>query len=162
MGALGDIIFAWAHRMEIWPLGILIHALELKLWPFEVFPYVYIGKPCICNFFSAHTLGDKWGIPVRHMYILHWQPLPDLLKIGVQVACLHCMALLYIQLDHVEVSGQFFLLSVWSPWISIKTIKYWSKSRGGSNKKHQNNSSDGKLILGDIRTSHLCLNDDVP
>ena len=35
-------------------------------------------------------------------------------------ACLHCMALLGIQLNYVMVSGQFiyfffFLLSVWSP-----------------------------------------------
>ena len=32
-------------------------------------------------------------------------------------ACLHCMALLSIQLNYVMVSGQFFffLLSVWSP-----------------------------------------------
>ena len=31
-------------------------------------------------------------------------------------ACLHCMALLCIQLDSVVVFGSFFLLSVWSPW----------------------------------------------
>ena len=25
------------------------HTLEFKLQPFEVFPYVCIGKPCVCN-----------------------------------------------------------------------------------------------------------------
>jgi hypothetical protein len=32
--------------------GILIHALEIKLWHFEVLPYVYMGKSCICNVLS--------------------------------------------------------------------------------------------------------------
>ena len=27
----------------------LINTLELKLWYFEVFPYVCIGKPYVCN-----------------------------------------------------------------------------------------------------------------
>ena len=31
-------------KLEIWWKGILIHALELKLWPFELFPYVCIGS----------------------------------------------------------------------------------------------------------------------
>jgi hypothetical protein len=31
-----------------------------------------------------------------------------LIKIGVQAACLHCMAVLCIQLDYVVVSGHFF------------------------------------------------------
>ena len=29
--------------------GFLIHTLELKLWHFEVFPYVCMWKPCVCN-----------------------------------------------------------------------------------------------------------------
>ena len=31
----------------------LIHASELKLWHFEVFQYVYVGKPYICNVFGS-------------------------------------------------------------------------------------------------------------
>ena len=30
----------------------LIHTLELKLWYFEVFPYVCMWKPCVCNIVS--------------------------------------------------------------------------------------------------------------
>ena len=52
----------------------------------------------------AHgVLRDERGI-VMHVHILRWQSLPALIKIGVQAACLHCMALLCIQLDYVEVS----------------------------------------------------------
>ena len=29
--------------------GMLIHTLELKLWHFEVLPYVCMWKPCVCN-----------------------------------------------------------------------------------------------------------------
>ena len=29
--------------------GFLIHTLELKLWHFEVSPYVCMWKPCVCN-----------------------------------------------------------------------------------------------------------------
>ena len=52
MGALGHIIFTehaeWIEN-EIWHEKILINALESKLRPFEVYPYVYIGKPSIYN-----------------------------------------------------------------------------------------------------------------
>ena len=40
----------WAETRD-WPLGILIHTLQLKLRHFEVSPYVCIGKPCMCNVF---------------------------------------------------------------------------------------------------------------
>ena len=40
-------------KLEIWPDRILIHAFESKLRPFEVFPYVFIGKPCVCNVFRS-------------------------------------------------------------------------------------------------------------
>ena len=46
--ALWAIIFTWACRIgqnQKFDLKDLIHTLELKLWHFEVFPYVYIGKP---------------------------------------------------------------------------------------------------------------------
>ena len=39
-------------KNEIWYEKILIHALELKLRPFKVYPYVCIGKPCVCNVLS--------------------------------------------------------------------------------------------------------------
>ena len=32
--------------------NFLIHALELKLRPFKVHPYVCIGKPRLCNVLS--------------------------------------------------------------------------------------------------------------
>ena len=41
LGVLGDIIFTWAHRMGRNYRGILIHTLELKLQPSEVFPCLY-------------------------------------------------------------------------------------------------------------------------
>ena len=63
--------------------------------------------------FSAHVLRAKRGIPIRPVHILRWWPLPDLIKIGVQAACLHWMALLGIQLDYVEVSGQHFFCLVY-------------------------------------------------
>ena len=54
-------------------------------------------------------------------------------KIEVQVACLHCMVLLCIQLDYMVVPGHFFLLSVWSPCYIVllsrkkkkKDFHYW-------------------------------------
>ena len=58
------------------------------------------------------------GIPIMHAHahIITLTTFTYLIKIGVQAACLHCMALLHIQLNHVEISGQFFFLfSVWAP-----------------------------------------------
>ena len=49
-------------RLQIWPLGILIHTLQLKLRHFEVSPYVCIGKPCICNVFRPRA---TWGVGLR-------------------------------------------------------------------------------------------------
>ena len=36
----------------------MIHSSEseLMLWPFEVFPYIYIGKPYICNVFCPRAV----------------------------------------------------------------------------------------------------------
>ena len=53
-------------KNEIWHEKILIHALELKLRPFEVSPYVYTGKPCVCNV-SAHALRE--GRDHAHMNV---------------------------------------------------------------------------------------------
>ena len=86
-------------KLKVWPLEILIHALELKLWHFEI----CIGKPCICKV-STHALRDGRGLASAET----WRPLPNLVRIWVYSACLHCMALLCIQLKYVMVSGHFF------------------------------------------------------
>ena len=70
--------------------------------------------------FYAHALHDKPGIPVMHAHILCRRPLPDLIKIGVQAACLHFMALLCIQLDYVVISRHFFFCLVYG---SLKHAK---------------------------------------
>ena len=44
-----------ASKLKDWRRGLLIHASELKLWHFEVFPYISIGKPYICNVFRPRT-----------------------------------------------------------------------------------------------------------
>ena len=47
-------------KLEILTWGILIHALELKLWPFKVFTYVCIGSHAFAMF-SAHALREGRG-----------------------------------------------------------------------------------------------------
>ena len=42
-------------RVDLVGLTPSIHTLELKLWPFKVFPYVCIGKPCVCNVFRPRA-----------------------------------------------------------------------------------------------------------
>ena len=37
-------------KLEIWLRGILTHTLEVKLRPFEIFPYVYIGSHAVAMF----------------------------------------------------------------------------------------------------------------
>ena len=64
-------------KPEIWPWGILIHALELKLRPFEVFPYVLYREAMHLQYFHV------WCVLFRNM-----------LKNGEWATCLHCMALL--------------------------------------------------------------------
>ena len=49
-------------KLEIWPERILIYSLELKLQPFEVFPYVCIVMPFIYNVFRPCA---KWGAWLR-------------------------------------------------------------------------------------------------
>ena len=49
-------------------------------------------------------------------------PLPNIH--GYFDACLHCMALLCIQLDCVVVFGPFFLLNVWSPCYTLNSKNY--------------------------------------
>ena len=53
LGSISDHIFHMGMqnvpRLENVRAGFLIHTLELKLWHFEVFPYVCMWKPCVCN-----------------------------------------------------------------------------------------------------------------
>ena len=58
-----DILFTWARRMGqikslVWPDGILIHTLELKLWLFKVSICLY-RKPCICNVCPLRVRGVR-------------------------------------------------------------------------------------------------------
>ena len=100
-------------KLEIWPLGILIHTLQLKLQQFEVSPYVCIGKPCTCNVYRPPAtcgagLRAHMKVTTFTQFIYNWN-----------IGCL--LALLCIQLNYVEVSEQFFfLLNVWrSLWKKI-------------------------------------------
>ena len=63
-------------------------------------------------------------INVRHVHIhvVRWRPLPDLLKIGVLAACLHCMALLCIQLDQCVVPLKQLKIKQWSRDGSAKKV----------------------------------------
>ena len=85
----------WARRMdyELQKMTIfLIHTLELKLWHFEIFPYVCIGKPYICNISRPHT---TWvGVAMRTYVCDDFYQICS--KSQVDGACLHCMALLCI------------------------------------------------------------------
>ena len=71
VGALGDLIFIWAHRMnqnQKFDVGILIHAFESKVWPFEVFPYVCTGT---CVFAKIYTsIETSPNVCIRMPYLL--------------------------------------------------------------------------------------------
>ena len=58
------------HNYKFLGSGILIHTLELKLWHFEVFPYVCIGKPCVCNVFHPRATWNTRG--VRYLETQNW------------------------------------------------------------------------------------------
>ena len=60
-------------KYKIWWQIILIHALELKLWPFEVSPYVCIGKALHLQCFQptrAHKRDDLYPIWSKREYRL--------------------------------------------------------------------------------------------
>ena len=62
MGGFGTLRRIILHGHTEWverPEMILIHALQLKLQPFEFFPYVCIGSHAYAMF-SAHALCEKW------------------------------------------------------------------------------------------------------
>ena len=75
----------------------LIHTLELKLWLFEV----CIGSHSLAMF-AKNFYGHAKKFYGRAAYVD--DPLPKI----VHIACLHCMALLRIQLDCVVLFGPFF------------------------------------------------------
>ena len=109
-------------KLEIWPWGILIHVLELKLRPFKVFPYVCIGKPCICNVFRPRA---TWGAELRaHINVTTFT------KCG-QNWSISCLLALYGSTKHPAMwwfPDLFFLLSAWSPCytLSRKKIKKYN------------------------------------
>ena len=69
---------------------IFIHALELKLRPFEVSPYVCIGSHAFAMFKNYGCAGYV-DDPLSNTVCIY----------GYFDACLHCIALLCIQLDYV-------------------------------------------------------------
>ena len=77
-------------KLEVWPDRILIHALELKLWHFEVFPICLYREAMHLQCFTPTRYVSGRG----HAHICTWRPLPDLLKIAIEGACLHYRALL--------------------------------------------------------------------
>ena len=104
--------------------------------------------------FSAHALHEERGIPVMHAHILRWRPSPDLIKVGVQAASLHCMALLCIWLDYVVVFGPFFFCLVCGPLERKKT----SEERTTS----QFNITDGLFGPVELLSITLLLNSRQP
>ena len=86
--ALGAMIFYMGtqngSKLVVWWQGLLIHASELKLWHFEVFQYVCIGKPYICNVFRPCA---TWVTFTRF----------------VQNCCIGCLLALYGSSMHVAV-----------------------------------------------------------
>ena len=80
-------------KLEIWPERILIHALQLKLWPLK-FSICLYRKPCICNVF--HPCSHIKVTTITH-FGQNWS--------------LGCLLALYGS-SCVVISGLFFLLSV--------------------------------------------------
>ena len=77
----------------------LIYTLELKLQPFEVFPYVCTGKPYVCNVFRPRS---TWGVWSRaHMNVT---TITRFVQICSMHASRHCGTTSYT----VLLSGQFF------------------------------------------------------
>ena len=93
--------------MEDLTLRNLIHALELKLQHFEVSRYVCIGSRIYAIFAHKKNYGRAGYVD---------DLLPNIAHIAIWDACLHCVALLYTELNSVVVFGPFCLLIVWSLW----------------------------------------------
>ena len=68
------------HTWKILGSGILIHTLELKLRPFEVSPYVYIGSHALAMFAHKKNYGRAGYVD---------DPLPNIVYVGIWVpACI--------------------------------------------------------------------------
>ena len=112
-------------KLEIWPWGILIHTLELKLRHFDVSPYACIGKPCICNVFRPHA---TWGAGLRaHINVTTFTNFWQNWSLGCLLALYG--SILCIQLDYTVVSGQFFFCLVCGPLEKKTTFKNRKKIR---------------------------------
>ena len=96
-----------ARRMDrTWKFlgsGILIHTLELKLWHFEVFPYVCIGSHAFAMFAHKKNYGRAGYVD---------DPLPNIVNNAIWMPACSTM-------HPARLCGGFqtifFLLSVWSP-----------------------------------------------
>ena len=106
----------------IWPWGILIHTLELKIRHFEVSPYVCIGKPCICNVFRPCA---TWGVGLcAHVYMTTFARFVQKWNMGIEPACTvrlyNAVCLYYVDFP----DNFFFCLVCWLAW--KKQIKIYT------------------------------------
>ena len=103
-------------ELEIWPWGILIYTLELKLRHFEVSPIcLYREALYLQRFLCACAVINREYPLCMCTCTWHWRPYPIWSKLAYRLpACI--VWLCYVSSYYVEVSGEFFFLSVWAPW----------------------------------------------
>ena len=105
-------------KLEVWPWGILIHTLELKLRPFEVAPYVCIGSHAFAMF-SAHALREGRGHALRaHINvttITHFD----------QNWCIGCLLALYGSTMHPAQLCGGFRTTMWWFLDNFFTVILW-------------------------------------
>ena len=101
-------------KLEIWPWGILIHTLELKLQPFEVIPWLYreaIHLQCFMR--MRYVINGEYPFRTRTYYA------DDLYSIWskLEYRLPTCIVWLYYtsSLTMRRFPDNFFLLSVWTP-----------------------------------------------
>ena len=94
----------------------LIYAIELKLQPLEVSPYVCTGKPYICNVFRPRSTWGVWSC--AHMNV-------TTITQFVQICSMHASRHYGTTSYTVLHSGQwfFFLLLVSATWLEKKRVK---------------------------------------
>ena len=99
LGALGnEILCRYAEYVKIRDLMVGNFDTHLRMH-FEVFPYVYIGKPCICTVSCPRT-----------------HELDDLYQIQSELEHRVPVFIVWVDLLSILCGGfQTFLLSVWSP-----------------------------------------------
>ena len=108
-------------KLEIWPWGILIHTLELKLQPFEVIPWLYreaIHLQCFMR--MRYVINGEYPFRTRTYYA------DDLYSIWskLEYRLPTCIVWLYYtsSLTMRRFPDNFFLLSVWTPWKNNKLL----------------------------------------